>query len=280
MTRIDRRALFTSGAAAAVLAATGASVDAAPRRGGVLRLALPRQDGLLEMLVRGAVYETLTEIGPDGVLKPELATSWRSSPDARVWHFDIRAGVQFHDGSELMPEDVSASIKAHKFPVEILGIRVVEDRTVMLELSEPNSDLPYLLADPTFFIAQGGSVETPLDNANGTGLYRVTGFQDGRQFRAERVASHYKDGHAGWVDQIEAIVIPDAGVRAEALREGYVDVAALPDVQGLINRGEFTFYPSDKDTDLAVGKRAGMPKRIGIRSPLDDGRISERWWVL
>ena len=40
MNRIDRRLLFTSGAAAALLAATGVSAQAAPRRGGRLRAAL------------------------------------------------------------------------------------------------------------------------------------------------------------------------------------------------------------------------------------------------
>ena len=36
MTRLDRRALFTSGAAAALLTASGVSLDAAPRAGGRL----------------------------------------------------------------------------------------------------------------------------------------------------------------------------------------------------------------------------------------------------
>ncbi|PJE34773.1 peptide ABC transporter substrate-binding protein, partial [Pseudooceanicola lipolyticus] len=36
MTRIDRRALFASGAAAALLAASGLSANAAPRLGGTL----------------------------------------------------------------------------------------------------------------------------------------------------------------------------------------------------------------------------------------------------
>ena len=40
MTRLDRRALFASGAAAALLAATG--VSASPKRGGRLRAALSR----------------------------------------------------------------------------------------------------------------------------------------------------------------------------------------------------------------------------------------------
>ncbi|MBT3467245.1 MAG: peptide ABC transporter substrate-binding protein, partial [Rhodobacteraceae bacterium] len=40
MNRIDRRVLFTSGAAAALLAATGVSAQTTPHRGGRLRAAL------------------------------------------------------------------------------------------------------------------------------------------------------------------------------------------------------------------------------------------------
>ena len=62
MTRIDRRALFTSGAAAALLAAAGGSVSASPKAGGVLRLAVPREGGMLEQAARGAIYDR----DPDG----------------------------------------------------------------------------------------------------------------------------------------------------------------------------------------------------------------------
>ena len=59
--RMDRRALFTSGAAAALLAASGLPALATPRRGGRLRLAVPR-DGSLMQLAKGAAQDNLTEI--------------------------------------------------------------------------------------------------------------------------------------------------------------------------------------------------------------------------
>ncbi len=70
--RLDRRALFASGAAAALLAARGLSAGVLPKRGGKLRLALSgaarsddwtRGDGLFMQVAKlGLVYETLTEI--------------------------------------------------------------------------------------------------------------------------------------------------------------------------------------------------------------------------
>src|SRR3546814_19650953 len=42
-----------------------------------------------------------------------LAESWSASPDAKVWTFKIRKGVQFHDGKGLTVDDVVATLKRH-----------------------------------------------------------------------------------------------------------------------------------------------------------------------
>jgi len=280
MSRIDRRALFASGAAAALLAATGTSLSAAPLRGGVLRLAVPRDGGLLDLVARGALYHSLTEISPDGILRGELASHWHSSQDARIWTFDLRPGVQFHDEQEMTAQDVAASLSAHALPdgVEALSYSVLSDLQLRIELAAPNPDFPYLLADPALIIARAGRVNAPLDHACGTGCYRVEQYQKNRHFRASRVEGHFKDGQAGWADQIEVIVIPDETVRAEALRDGYVDISALPDPKGLIKRGDFRYLPSQQDMAIATHSGVGVPKVIGRRAALDDGRIAERWW--
>ena len=74
-------------------------------------------------------------------------------------------------------------------------------------------------------------------------------------------------------------MIPDAKIRAEALRDGFVDVAELPEPKGLRGRGEFVYHPSRDNMALAARAGVGVPKLIGARGPLDDGRISERWWI-
>ena len=98
MTRIDRRALFASGAAAALLAATG--VSAMPKRGGVLRAALSGaardqvwgpNGGLMIQAARSAVLEGLTEIAADGTLRGVLAERWDSREDGRIWTFQLRS---------------------------------------------------------------------------------------------------------------------------------------------------------------------------------------------
>ncbi|WP_278922237.1 ABC transporter substrate-binding protein [Pseudophaeobacter profundi] len=279
MTRIDRRALFTSGAAAALLAATGTSLAASPRPGGTLRLALPRDGGLLDLVARGAVLDCLTEIAPDGLLRAELASSWHSRSDARIWQFDLRQDVVFHDGSPLQAADVVASLVNLVVPgVEQLSMVALGAHQVEFHLSHPNPHLPYLLAGAGYAIAPQGAVDLPLAQLIGTGCYQVDRAQEGRHFRATKVAGHYKDGQDGWVDSLEVIVIPDAAVRAEALRDGFVDVAALPQPAELLKRGGFLYHPSAEDMALATRSDVGIPRVVGQQSALDDGRIAERWW--
>lgn len=273
MTRIDRRTLFARGGAAALLAAAGLSADAAPRTGGTLRLAVPR-DGSLGLVARGAVFDTLTEIAPDGTLRGELAAGWSTNADASVWRFALRDGVRFHDGAPLDVADVLAVLS------DLGRAAATGPRSLRLELAAGDFGLPFRLAGTRFAIPRAGAARAQLAQAVGTGCYQVERAQDGRHFRARRVQDHYRSGQAGWIDALDVIVIPDAGVRAEALRDGFVDAAALPHPQGLRGRTRFRFHPSASDVVIAVSGSVGLPRRIGASAPLDDGRLAERWWMI
>ena len=274
MTRIDRRALFSSGAAAALLAATGLS--AAPQRGGLLRAALSgatradtwdaSPDGLfMRAISQGAVFENLTEIAADGTLRAELATSWEANQDATIWRFHLRENVAFHDGSALGFADVVDSLTRAGLTAERIGGAI----SVRLHTADPN--LPYRLAAPEFVIkpADPGRRAAGI----GTGLYRTHKFDPGRHFIGERVTTHWKDGQAGWFDRVEFVHIPSDEVRAQALREGLVDVADIAEPPA----GPFRGLPSDANTTLVASRDLIVPGIVGGVWPLDNFRMTERW---
>ncbi len=60
--------------------------------------------------VLSSVYEGLVRFDPGRPIRPWLADRW-DNPDHLTWRLHIRSGVFFHDGRELMAEDVVASIK-------------------------------------------------------------------------------------------------------------------------------------------------------------------------
>jgi len=91
-----------------------------PLRGGELRVPVPVPDtfnplfagtkGLSDFL--GIIFEGLFEFGGDLKPIPVLAHTWEVKEQGRVWHIKISEGVRFHDGQELMAEDVVFTFKA------------------------------------------------------------------------------------------------------------------------------------------------------------------------
>jgi peptide/nickel transport system substrate-binding protein len=277
---MDRRALFSSAAAAALLAATGVSAAGAPQRGGRLRMALSgaaRSDswtsgeGLFMQIARqGLVFDTLTEVAADGTLRPELATGWLASEDALVWTFDLRPDVRFHDGAALTAADVVKSLTGLLAgTVEAAGAL-----RVTIALETPDTRLPLTLSQPEFIIRPA---HDPMGGI-GTGLYRVTSFVPGQRLLAQRVAAHFKDGSAGWFEQVELTSIPSQDVRAQALGEYLVDAVDLDDAGMLRGFADVAVMPDARHPTQAVSTDVMQPAQVSHLRPLDNLRAAERWW--
>lgn len=274
MTRMDRRALFASGAAAALLAASGVSASA--QRGGHLRAALSgatRSDsfdqvgGRFMQAAASAVFEGLTEIAADGTVRAALATDWSSNAAADVWTFALRGSV-YHDGQGLTETDLQLSL-AGIGQVNLIkgGLRI--------ELKTPDHNLPYRLAHPTYLVKPADPARAMM----GTGLYRVHKFDAGRHFIAERVETHWKDGQAGWFDKIEFVHFENDAVRAQALRENLVDVADVETLDAYADETDFQRLPDNARVMQIANRRIAVPIQIGRTFPLDNLRMSERWWM-
>ncbi len=256
MTKVSRRGLLKTGAAASVLAATGVQVAAAPSRGGTLRLGLAgantsdswdsrtHSDSYMIMAGHGAVFDTLTEVAANGELVGELAESWEASPDAVTWTFKLRQGVTFHDGKAFGADDVIASLGMHTEegaksaakPIvsAITEMKKLGEHEVQMTLKAGNADFPFLLSDYHLCMFPAGNIEASIAQGIGTGMYKVESFDPGVRTTLSRVDGHYKDGRAGWFDSIEIIAINDSSARMNALMTGQVDA---------VNRVDFKTEP-------------------------------------
>ena len=245
MTRISRRGLLTTGAAAGVLAASGLPLRAQAKRGGRLRAALSgantsdswdgRTHSDLYMIAsaQGTVFDSLTEIRADGSLVGELATDWEATADAKTWTFNLRQGVTFHNGKAFGADDVIASLQLHvaegaksaaKPIIEaITEMKKITDHQVQFTLAGGNADFPYLLSDYHLLMYPAGQIEEAIAKGIGTGLYQVESFEPGVRMVATRVDNHYKGDDRGWFDEIEYIAINDNTARMNALMTGQVD---------------------------------------------------------
>lgn len=253
MTQISRRGLLKSGIAAGVLSATGMPLRAAPKKGGRLRLGIAgantsdswdgrtHSDSFMIMCGHGAVFDCLTEVAADGQLKGELAESWEASADAKTWTFKLRKGVTFHSGKPFGADDVIASLEMHTAegaksaakPIvsAISEMKKISDHEIQMTLEAGNADFPFLLSDYHILMFPAGEIDEAIASGNGTGLYEVVSFDPGVRFVGKRVASHYKDGEAGFFDELEIIAINDASARMNALMTGQVDAVNRVDVK-------------------------------------------------
>jgi peptide/nickel transport system substrate-binding protein len=233
--RVSRRGLLGAGVLAGVLAASGIPLQARSR-GGLLRLGLagglPGRDWTeaSPVLAQGAVYETLTEIGPTGELRGELALSWETEPGALRWHITLRPLARFHEGRLLDSSDVLASLERHRRGPSAWALAQVErmevqgPRALLVTLTEGDPDFPLLLADPALIIGPGGRFD-----GIGTGPYRVAPAEGPARLRLERLGDHWTDGRAGWFEALEAVRLPEPQARLDALLAGEVDaVSPLP----------------------------------------------------
>jgi len=260
---LDRRGLLKTGAAAGVLAASGLPLRAQPKSGGTLRLGLAgantsdswdgrtHSDTFMILMGHGTVFDCLTEVVADGSLKGELAESWEASPDAKIWTFNLRQGVTFHNGKPFGADDVIESLKLHtaedaksaaKPIVEaITDMKKMGEHQVQFTLASGNADFPFLMSDYHILIYPAGQIEEAIANGIGTGLYKVESFDPGVRALVTRYADHYKTD-AGYFDAVEAIAINDASARMNALMTNQVDAINRVDfkTESLVKRNPNT----------------------------------------
>jgi peptide/nickel transport system substrate-binding protein len=73
--------------------------------------------------VNWQIRNCLVEIDHGFNAIPELAESWGSTPDAKVWTFKLRKGIEFHNGKTMTAEDVIFSVYPGRLSFDHLSRR-------------------------------------------------------------------------------------------------------------------------------------------------------------
>lgn len=246
--KMSRREFLSRAAALGLSAAIVPSLWAAPARaatpkqGGRLRLGLAGgattdsmdpatiTDMMMQVINQGQIRNTLVEIDHANNPIPELAESWEATPDAKQWVFELRKGVEFHNGKTMDAADVVYSINHHrgentksaaKGIVEpIADIKADGKGTVVFTLTGGNADFPYILSDYHLTISPAGS--NFLDGM-GTGGYILKDYEPGVRCFVVRNPNYFKPDRAHF-DEVETLGIADVNARTNALKTGQIDV--------------------------------------------------------
>lgn len=251
---LTRRGFLHGSALVGIAAASGgvlispAAAAQEPKRGGTLRLGLDggstadTLDPALASATTAFVLcntwgDTLVNSHPEtGKALPGLAESWDVSEEGTKWTFQIRKGVEFHDGKALKVEDAVETLRRHSDKDSqsgalglLGGIKSIDGHgnELVVTLDEPNADLPLVLTDYHLQIQPNGGRDDPKA-AIGTGPYKLTHFMPGVRATFEKNANDWRDDR-GFVDAVEITVINDPTARNSALMAGQVDLVDTVD---------------------------------------------------
>ena len=239
--------------------------------------------------------ETLVYAGPeDASPQPMLAESWGASDDVKQWSFKIRKGVTFHDGKELTPDDVVATLRRHSDPNTESGAKGVmegiedikaDGDNVVVTLKNADADLPLLLSDYHLVIQPNGGVDNPAAGI-GTGPYKIETDEPGVRHASTKYADHWRDD-VGFVDTIEVLVMNDTTARLSALQSGQVHIVnrVEPKTVGLLkespgvviervpSKGHYVFImhcntPPFDNNDLRMALKLAIDREAMVRQVL------------
>ena len=226
------------------------------------------------------VYDTLIELDPDLNPVAGLAESWEYSDDGTTLTLTLRGDATFHGGDTLDSTDVQASLErildeetgavARANLLSVESVEAPDERTVVLNLTEPDSTLPVALTDVNTAILSADAIEagTVGQEPNGTGPFVFEDWTQGQAF----TVSAYEDywGGAPQLEGVDIRVIPDessvlAGLRAD---EFHMGVLTDPTVVTQIDESELTV-----ERTPALAYHALMLN--STRGPLEDQRVRQ-----
>jgi peptide/nickel transport system substrate-binding protein len=238
------------------------------------------------LAVLGQPGEYLAFSASDLSLRPVLAEEWSPNDDGSVWTFRLRPGVQFHDGTEMVADDVVASIEgvlpgnaASAFAGVLSpgNTRVVDDLTVEFTLDAPNGNFPYIVSSdnynavilPASFWA--GYAEGAYEQSFiGTGAWQLESFEPGVMVAFTRFPNYWDVANVG-PDRIELHFFSDEPAMITAYQGNEIDtISHFSVANGLA-------LLSDPDTSV-IETQASVHRQVHMATdmePFTDKRVRQ-----
>ena len=195
------------------------------------------------------IYGTLVTYDADGRLVGDVAESYSTSSDGRIYTFRIRKGLCFANGTPLTAEDVRFSFErtlsgATRSPrtwvldrikgagafmrgasKSIDGLRVIDDHTLVIELETPFAPFLGLLTMPAAAVVPHDLKKFP-NAAFGSGPFRLASYRANEQIVLERNPLYRGPGPE--VDRVTYKIIAEGIARLAEFRRGLIDIMDVP----------------------------------------------------
>jgi oligopeptide transport system substrate-binding protein len=197
------------------------------------------------------IFSGLVRLDENLEVVPDIAEKWDISSDFKTYTFYIREGVKFHDGREVKADDFKYSWERACNPAtgsnvaaiylnditgvdavlageseEISGVKVINDRTLEVNLKAPRSYFLYKLTYATAFVVDRYNVDDGVDwwrQPNGTGPFKLESWEEGSSLVLERNDHYY--GHKASLQRVEFLLW--GGVPMRMYEDDEVDVTGV-----------------------------------------------------
>jgi peptide/nickel transport system substrate-binding protein len=211
--------------------------------GGVTSLD-PTTGGLASRtVIMPLVFPALVALQPDGTVRPDLATKWKSSPDNKTWWVWLRRDVRYSNGRPFTSADVVANTLralnpatgslARAYLKDVRSVRAITKYEVRFKTGSPTTTLPdafWLLK-----MADLTNVDTLATSGIGTGPYKVGSYIPNQ--RLTLVPNPHYFGPKPCFKAINVISEPDTTAMVTAFTSNNLDmiwqfpVTATPAIQ-------------------------------------------------
>ncbi|WEX91610.1 ABC transporter substrate-binding protein (plasmid) [Sinorhizobium garamanticum] len=222
-----------------------------------------------------AIYDTLFELDSKRILRPQMVEKWGVSEDKKTYTFELRDGLNFHDGGAVTAADCVASIRrwgqvdagGKLIMARAKDISKKDEKTFAINLKEPLGNLINMLVEGNYLPimrekdADRPATEQVTENV-GSGPFKFNDAlaKPGASFTYDRNEKYVpcnepSDGFAGGkvvkVDRVVWQNIADPQTAVAALQAGEVDFVEEPpaDLYPLIE--------SDPNLELQVLNKRG-----------------------
>jgi oligopeptide transport system substrate-binding protein len=240
-------------------------VASSPPSGGTYRRPLGNDPASLDparitdhyaVAIANQIFDSLVEFDAHLNVLPALAQSWSASRDGLTWTFNLRQGVFFHNGREVVAEDVVYSLSRLLDPAvgsprswfldkikgasdfqsgatkHLEGIQAVDRYTVKFVLSEPFAPfistlgLPHMSVIPREEVERRGAgfASAPV----GTGAFRFVRWERGQEIILEANERYFRRRPS--LDRVRFVIFP-GNVESDilqAFQQGELEESPIP----------------------------------------------------
>ena len=263
-----------------------------PKQGGTLNIGFPSDTKTLDPMhsvqfterqVLYMVFNTLTKLGPDFSINPELATSWEIEDEGKRIVFQLRQGVKFHDGTAFNAQAVKWNIDQRldenvKSPQRKLlsgvidSVEVTGEHTVVFHLKGP---FPALLGElgqrSGFMVSPAAGEKYGADlgsNPVGTGPFVFKEWVRGSHITVERNPQYWEQGRP-YLDKVVFRDVSGSVVGIQRLITGeldYVGQLSPNDIRPLDGKDGVDLFP------ITVGRWYSLQWHV-YEPPFNDANL-------